>query len=781
MIAVVRRLVVSIRTALTVIIATAAVIPLIAAILLIGGNLTRILENSVDDYTRLTAEANRDRVSTGLAAVRERIEQLAELGSITDFAGFRALFTDAKTPGRFFQHYLWLTPEGVVEDAILSRELSPRRRDVVGNDLWNLDIVRRVLLERAPVWSDTMVLVPDSGPTLSLAVPLASGGAFLAITSLDRIDRLTRTGQVGDARVVLLDRRGVAFRSGDPERDSERINYSDVIPVRKVIGGAAEVSGPFTLDGKDWVGSVMRIPETGWMIIVARPADTARRPMETFQTIAQVTLVVGVLLSVLFAAWAGRRMARPINILAREASLVAKGDYQNVAVSGEGDYLEIRALGRAFARMVEEVARRERDLKITRDDLRRLNETLEEAVENRTRVLSRQTEVLTRTEAEAKEAEARMRSVLDSLDSAVLVYDADDRLAATNRPARVMWAAYDCAVLFDAGSARPPTHRAVIEALARAGMLSAEAPWVTEPRRTGSWEFDTPEGRHVLVKRFKGDGAYLTEQFIDVTDLRQAQVQLEEAERLAALGGLVAGFAHEINTPLGISVTAATQIFDRFGEFEKRFRGEGLRLSDIEELCVTMDEGRDILNSNLERAAKLMRSFKQVSADQTSGEVRAIDVGSYVGSVLDSLTPEIRKSRQTVRLDAAEGVTAMVAPGAIAQVLANLVLNALRHAFPDGRRGTIVVGVSQPNEGEVLLSVADDGVGVTPEVRARMFEPFFTTKRGAGGTGLGLAVVHNLVVTTLLGSLHCEGVPGRGLTITVRFPSRSRFDAEPAA
>jgi len=775
----IRRLVVSIRTALTVIIATAAVIPLIAAVALMGGNLTRILEDSVDDYTRLTAEANRDRVSTGLAAVRERVEQAAALGSITDFAGFRTLLSDPKTPTRFFQHYLWLTPEGVVEDAVLSRELSARRRDIVGNDLWNLDIARRVLLERAPVWSDTMVLVPDSGPTLSLAVPLASGGAFLAITSLDHIDRLARTGQVGDAKVILLDRRGVAFRSGDPERDAERINYSNVAPVRKVIGGLAEVSGPFTFDGRDWLGSVMRIPETGWMIIVARPADTARRPMETFQTIAQATFIIGVLLSVLFAAWAGRRMARPINTLAREASLVAKGDYQNVNVSGEGDYLEIRALGRAFAQMVEEVARRERDLKITRDDLRQLNETLEESVDNRTRVLSRQTEVLTRTEAEAKEAEARMRSVLDSLDSAVLVYDADDRLAATNRPARVLLAAHDGAALFDDGASRPPTHRAVGDALVAAGLLPEDAPWVTECRRTGSWELDTTEGRHFLVKRFKGDGAYLTEQFIDVTELRKAQMQLEEAERLAALGGLVAGFAHEINTPLGISVTAATHIFDRFAAFERRFRGEGLRLSDIEDICRTMIEGRDILNSNLERAAKLMRSFKQVSADQTSGEVRAIDVGTYIGNVLDSLTPEIRKSRQTVLLDAAEGVAAVVAPGAIAQIVTNLVLNALRHAFPDGRHGTVVIGVASSGDGEVSLSVSDNGVGVSPEVRARMFEPFFTTKRGAGGTGLGLAVVHSLVVTTLLGSLRCEGAPGAGLTITIRFPSRSRFEIDP--
>jgi len=165
-----------------------------------------------------------------------------------------------------------------------------------------------------------------------------------------------------------------------------------------------------------------------------------------------------------------------------------------------------------------------------------------------------------------------------------------------------------------------------------------------------------------------------------------------------------------------------------------------------------------------------MRNFKQVSADQTSDDVRGIDVTAYVASVVDSLTPEIRRSRKTVRMEAGEPLEAIVAPGAIAQIVTNLVLNALRHAFPDGRDGSVAIGVHPGGDNSILLRVADDGIGVSPEIRARMFEPFFTTRRGNGGTGLGLSIVHNLTITTLKGTVTCESSPGKGLTVTIRFP-----------
>jgi signal transduction histidine kinase/HAMP domain-containing protein len=770
--AMLRRVAIPIRAALTLIIGTAAVIPLVATLAVGENYLSRLIETSINDYNRLLAESNRDRISLGLASIRNRLQQSALLGERTHFAGFRELMGDPRTPGRFFQHYLWISPQGSVEDAVIARELSPRRRDVIGNDLWNVEVIRRVLTDKVPVWSDTMMLVPDSGPTLSLAVPMPSGGALVGIASLDGIDRMAQTGLQGDARVLLIDRHAVAFRTGDPERDAERISYNGVPLVRQVLSGHAEASGTFDLDGRPSIGSVLRIPETGWMIVVARDAEAALKPLSSFRAIAQATFVGGFLVSILFAAWAGRRLTKPLRRLVDEAQLVAEGQYDNVRVSTDGEYVELRELSRVFGVMVNKVARRERALEDARNDLRRLNEGLEDAVEVRTRVLRQQAEMLTRTEGEAKAAEARMRTVIDSLDSAVFVYDAEGALVATNRPARVLLAGHGAAAIFDNAEHSAPNHFVIATALVSAGLLRKDQRWIHDTRMTGSWEVETVEGRSLLVKRFKADSAYLTEQFIDLTDLRLAQAQLEESERLASLGGLVAGFAHEINTPLGISVTAATQMFDRFATFEGRFRGEGLRLTDIEELCETVGEGRDILMSNLDRAARLMRSFKQVSADQTSGDVRAIDVASYAANVLDSLTPEIRRSRHTVHLETEGIAEAVTAPGAIAQILTNLVLNALRHAFPGERKGTVTVSVKLDGEGNVVLRVADDGVGVTPEERARMFEPFFTTKRGTGGTGLGLSIVHSLTVSTLDGTLVCDGAPGRGVAVTIRFPQR---------
>lgn len=766
------RMAIPIRTALTLIIGSAAVIPLVIMMLVAENYQSRLLEASLNDYTRLLAESNRDRISVGLTSIRNTIQQVSLIGEGRRTSDLRELLETPHSPGLFFQHYLWISPQGSVDDAILSRELSTRRRDVIGNDLWNVDIIRRVLLERLPVWSDTMMIVPDSGPSLSLAIPLASGGALVGVAPIDRIDQLAQAGQQGDARVLLLDRHAIAFRTGDPERDAARSSLIDIAVVRQVVGGQSEVGGNFSLDGRSVIGSVMRIPETGWMIIVARDAAAAMKPLSVFRTVAQGTFLFGIVVSLLFAAWAGRRMTKPLRRLVEEAQLVAEGQYDDVRASFEGGYVELRDLSRVFRVMVSKVSRRERALEEARNDLRRLNEGLESAVEVRTRVLRQQAEILTRTEAEAKAAEARMRTVMDSMDSAVFVYDAASQLVGTNRPARVLLAEHGAASVFELAEHGQPVHGVVLMAMVEEGLLDRNADWVVDPRRTGSWEIATAAGRSLLVKRFKAESGYVTELFIDTTDLRLAQTQLEEAERLASLGGLVAGFAHEINTPLGISVTAATQVFDHFEVFESRFRGDGLRLEDIEGLCETVHEGRDILMSNLDRAARLMRSFKQVSADQTSGEVRAIDVASYVGSVLESLTPEIRRSRQTVQLETDGIAEAVTAPGAIAQVVTNLVLNALRHAFPEGRPGTVTVSARLDNEKHVVLRVSDDGVGVSPEVRARMFEPFFTTRRGAGGTGLGLSIVHTLATTTLGGTLACDSAPGRGVAVTIRFPQR---------
>lgn len=254
-----------------------------------------------------------------------------------------------------------------------------------------------------------------------------------------------------------------------------------------------------------------------------------------------------------------------------------------------------------------------------------------------------------------------------------------------------------------------------------------------------------------------------------LAELRRTQDDLVQARKMAALGRLVAGVAHEINTPIGMALTAATHLQDRTETLIACLRANALRRSELDGYTATADEACGHLVFNLRRAATLIRDFKQVAVDQTSQERRHFDLRGYIAAVLASLHPQIKRLRHTIALDCPDDIAMDSYPGALAQVLTNLVLNAVTHAFTDDHPGTIRITV-QPSDDAVELVLADDGRGIPAEVMPHVFEPFFTTRRGEGGSGLGLHVVYNLVTQALGGSVHCDSRPGVGTRFALRLP-----------
>lgn len=235
-------------------------------------------------------------------------------------------------------------------------------------------------------------------------------------------------------------------------------------------------------------------------------------------------------------------------------------------------------------------------------------------------------------------------------------------------------------------------------------------------------------------------------------NLKRAQRQLVDTEKMAALGGLVAGVAHEINTPLGISVTAASHLAEQSLQIQRKLESGELRKSDLSEFAVVAQQSSELVLANLRRASELVRSFKQVAVDQSSEQKRTIELGAYLSDILSALRPMIRKSQQKIEIDCAQEVHWNTFPGALYQITTNLVLNAINHAFPDGKQGHIWIRANV-NDGVLELCCDDDGIGIPKEIRERVFEPFFTTKRGQGGSGLGLHIVFNLVTQVLRGEI----------------------------
>ncbi|MCC6596471.1 MAG: histidine kinase, partial [Rhodanobacteraceae bacterium] len=247
-----------------------------------------------------------------------------------------------------------------------------------------------------------------------------------------------------------------------------------------------------------------------------------------------------------------------------------------------------------------------------------------------------------------------------------------------------------------------------------------------------------------------------------------AQRQLFEAEKLASLGGLVAGIAHEINTPLGIGVTAASHLQEEAQRLSQHIAGGDLDADELARFERTARESAQMILRNLQRADRLVKSFKQVAVDQSSEERRVVDLGICLNEILTTLGPSLKKTPHRVELHCPSGIVVETAPGALYQIVSNLVMNSLTHAFTADVAGTITITV-RLDDGVVCIDFGDDGRGMDEAVRARIFEPFFTTRRGQGGSGLGMHIVYSLVTQVLHGQIECDSAPGAGTRFTLRF------------
>ncbi len=249
----------------------------------------------------------------------------------------------------------------------------------------------------------------------------------------------------------------------------------------------------------------------------------------------------------------------------------------------------------------------------------------------------------------------------------------------------------------------------------------------------------------------------------------RARDRLVQSEKMVALGQLVAGVAHEINTPIGVALTAATHLGERTQAFNQLVANGQLKRSDLQSYTALAQQSTELLHFNLQRAAQLIQSFKQVAVDQASEQRRNFDLNDYLEQLITSLRPEARKLGHNILLTCPEAIAMSSYPGALAQVISNLIANAMVHAYPEGSSGTIrVIG---HDLGEMVsLAVEDDGAGIPEEHRNRIYDPFFTTRRGSGGSGLGLNIVFNIVHETLHGEIACHSTLGHGTTFTITLP-----------
>jgi|GEM_PF-1398738 len=262
-------------------------------------------------------------------------------------------------------------------------------------------------------------------------------------------------------------------------------------------------------------------------------------------------------------------------------------------------------------------------------------------------------------------------------------------------------------------------------------------------------------------------------------ELQQLREQLVESEKMTVLARLVASVAHDVNTPVGVSVTAVSTLTEELQEIKGKLEDGNLSKSDFKMFIENADEVGRILQVNLKRAAELIRGFKQIAVDQSSDTLRQFDLRDYLSEVLMSLAPRLKRLPHQILLECDEGIVMNSYPGALSQVITNMVMNSVIHGFDDQQAGEILIR-AKAEQTTVLLEYSDDGCGLDEEQLLRIFEPFYTTRREQGGSGLGTHIIYSLVTGILQGKIDCNSEPAKGITYLIEIPLEIDMELEQA-
>jgi len=254
-----------------------------------------------------------------------------------------------------------------------------------------------------------------------------------------------------------------------------------------------------------------------------------------------------------------------------------------------------------------------------------------------------------------------------------------------------------------------------------------------------------------------------------IKELNKAKERLLEAEKMASLGELSAEVSHEVATPVGISITSSSYLLEQISDLQQALEQNKISKKSIENFIKNANKSTELLTSNLQRASELLTSFKHIAVDQTSDKIRMVNISSYMDEIIQSIHPKLKKTNHCIKVQCDESIEVYSHPGAIAQIIINLVINSIVHGFEHINRGEITINIKF-HHNKLLIDYKDNGHGLTQEATDRLFEAFYTTKSNKGGTGLGTHIIKNLVVDTLNGSITAHSEVNEGLSYHIELP-----------
>lgn len=607
-------------------------------------------------------------------------------------------------------------------------------------------------------------------------------GVRQAMAELYLANRETEAFLIGaDNRVVVADRLG--FEGAAVGQLPVALDAAQIDRARHTVQGHVEMNAdrtaltayyPVSLAG----AGAQEFSRIGVLIInldidqLKSEVKTALRSTALQSLVAVLLLVGGVALIMHFA------IIRRLNLMLAVSHRYAAGDRHARNADLRND--EIGELSRAFNQVADTAAEKQRRLEASEAELRELNATLEKRIEERTEALSQVVEERKQAEELARSREQELATIFNLAPDGIAVIDSRGQLSKFNLAAERMFGWTEAEVTGQmVNMLMPEPHRTIHEQYLRNYQVTGDAKVIGYEREVEATRRDgTPFPCALSVSEFKlqdeiryvGIMRDISERRAAAEAMSAAQQRLLESEKMAALGGLVAGVAHEINTPVGVSVTAVSHLREQVEAFAENYRSGQMKRSDLDSFLSTSSQASDIILDNLIRASELIRSFKEIAVDQTGDDVRTVHLDEYLERIITSLQPQLKNRPVTIVRSIAPELKAELHVGGLAQVVSNLVLNSLNHAFAPDQPGEIVIDVRRRGR-SITINYSDSGKGMTQDVVDRIFEPFFTTKRGQGGSGLGMHIVFNIVTQKFGGLIECTSAPGEGTQFSILIPN----------
>lgn len=659
--------------------------------------------------------------------------------------------------------------DGTVINASLKSWLGhARRRELIGNDLSRDPIFQRTVAEARTIWSDKYLSPVSSEVAVSIGTPAGDTVIIGEIALAHIMDTLRVASGRRDLMVWIIDRNGEILADSE---DAARVGVVNLrhLPLLTAAHHSGSLADTLPFEGKTFDAALAHSHLLDWYFVIRSPGGLTNpriaSTIDLWIAVLGITLALGVVLTPLWAT----RMARPIAALAQRARSIADGETPGPWPRGR--IVEFDGLSRDLERMATSLREQQQELEavfnaspvgmVVLDPQRdyafvRVNDTC--------------SDLLAATAEQLVGKNGRTLDLWCNPEERDTFYAAlkDNRFVEFETRFRRIDGSEFIAALSVSYFAAGGQQRAV--------MVARD---VTELRRI---EGEIRALNSELERRVERRTAELFEAnarlSTTIEHLKLTQDELVRSEKLASLGALVAGIAHELNTPLGNGVMALSTLIAALRAFRKEMES-GIKRSSLDKLLESMDMGSDIAFRNLSRAAELVASFKQVAADQSSSQRRVFLLDEVIDEIVLTVRPLLKHGDVAISVDIAEGLSMDSFPGPLGQVITNLISNAVTHAFEDCDDRRVTIAATPDGDTAVCITLADNGNGIPEALLPRIFDPFVTTRMGRGGVGLGLHICHNLVIQTLGGRIAVVSTAA-GTTFTLTLPRCAPVPSAPS-